>query len=409
MMNQDKERSERVKNALRDGNLDAVLCALPSNVLMLTGYFPVVGTSVAIFTREGEICLLAPEDERELAARSRADRLRTFKPGSLEELRNAYQAVQKPLEEALNFLRLSGKRIGYERGAYFQPASYAAMHFYGAGLIDLLEAAEASPVSADCMLARLRSVKTPFEIERIRAACRIAGRAFKTGKRHLQINCTEREVAAFFRTSLETLENADENIERAEGFVFCASGENSVKADAAYQRSRAKRLKENEFVLVHCNSHADGYWTDVTRTFLLDRADEKKRRISEAVFAARAAALSAIRPGVKAAEVDKAAREVIEERGYGEYFTHATGHEVGFSAINHDAIPRIHPASEDVLETGMTFNVEPAIYIEGIGGFRHCDMVAVTENGYEILTPFQTKKEELLISIEEMIVSSICI
>ncbi|HXG82508.1 MAG TPA: M24 family metallopeptidase [Pyrinomonadaceae bacterium] len=182
-----------------------------------------------------------------------------------------------------------------------------------------------------------------------------------------------------------------------------------MKTDAAYQRSRAKRLKENEFVLVHCNSHADGYWTDVTRTFLLDRADEKKRRISEAVFAARVAALSAIRPGVKAADVDKAAREVIEERGYGEYFTHATGHEVGFSAINHDAVPRIHPASEDVLETGMTFNVEPAIYIEGIGGFRHCDMVAVTENGYEILTPFQTKKEELLISIEEMIVSSICI
>jgi Xaa-Pro aminopeptidase len=70
MMNQDKARSERVKNALRDGDLDAVLCALPSNVLMLTGYFPVVGTSVAIFTGDGEICLLAPEDETELAARS---------------------------------------------------------------------------------------------------------------------------------------------------------------------------------------------------------------------------------------------------------------------------------------------------------------------------------------------------
>jgi len=84
MMNQDKERSERVKNALRDGNLDAVLCALPSNVLMLTGYFPVVGTSVAIFTRDGEICLLAPEDERELAEKSRARDVPTFKPGSLE-------------------------------------------------------------------------------------------------------------------------------------------------------------------------------------------------------------------------------------------------------------------------------------------------------------------------------------
>jgi Xaa-Pro dipeptidase len=93
--------------------------------------------------------------------------------------------------------------------------------------------------------------------------------------------------------------------------------------------------------------------------------------------------------------VDGAARAAIEERGFGEGFKHPTGHGVGFAAIDHNAIPRIHPQSGDRLEPGMVFNVEPAIYIEGLGGLRHCDMVAVTENGMELLTPFHATLAEL--------------
>lgn len=414
-MKPNKERTERIVNALAEENLDALVCALPSNVLMLTDYFPVVGTSAAIVTREGEIRLLAPEDEKPLAEKSRADEIKTFKPASLAETRSAIDVIKEPLFEAIGNFGLKGKRVGCERGAFFQPASYASMHFYAAQLFDLLETAGVSLVAADRMLERLRSVKTPFEIERIRAACCIARRAYEIGKKYLQPGLTEREIAALFRTPLETLENfgeeiAGREIERAEGFVFCAAGENSAKADAAYQRSRGEKLKENEFVLIHCNSHADGYWTDITRTYLLDREDDvKKRRIYKAIFAARAATLKAIRPGAKASEVDKAAREVLKEYGFGEYFTHAAGHEVGFSAINHDAAPRIHPASTDILETGMTFNIEPAVYIKGVGGARHCDMVAVSETGAEILTPFHTEFDEMFLSVEEMILSSLCI
>jgi Xaa-Pro aminopeptidase len=115
----------------------------------------------------------------------------------------------------------------------------------------------------------------------------------------------------------------------------------------------------------------------------------------EAVFAAREAALAAIRPGVRAAAVDRAARSELESYGFASEFKHPTGHGVGFAAIDHNALPRLHPRSEDRLEAGMVFNVEPAVYLDGIGGLRHCDMVLVTHTGIELLTPFQTSAEKL--------------
>jgi Xaa-Pro aminopeptidase len=86
---------------------------------------------------------------------------------------------------------------------------------------------------------------------------------------------------------------------------------------------------------------------------------------------------------------------VLTAHGYGEAFKHPTGHGVGFAAIDHDALPRLHPKSPDVLETGMVFNVEPGVYFEGYGGLRHCDMVAVTASGAEVLTPFAASMHDL--------------
>ena len=104
-----------------------------------------------------------------------------------------------------------------------------------------------------------------------------------------------------------------------------------------------------------------------------------------------------IRSGVEARSVDAAARGVLSERGFGKDFVHGLGHAVGFHAIDHNAPPRLHPASPDVLEIGMVFNIEPAVYIEGFGGMRHCDMVAVTKSGAEVLTPFQSDIEQMVV------------
>ena len=247
------------------------------------------------------------------------------------------------------------------------------------------------------MLRRLRASKTPGEVGRIRAACLVAGEAFRVGAGQLRAGLKETEAAAAFRTPLSTLGTGSRGIARGDGFAFCMSGPNSAEAHGAYARSRDRVLRPGDVALIHCNSHGDGYWTDITRTFSLGDPGPR-RTMYDAIFEARAAALDAIRPGVRASEVDRAARDVLRARGFGDQFKHATGHGVGFAAIDPHARPRIHPKSEDVLDVGMVFNVEPAIYLDGDCGLRHCDVVAVTEGGVEVLTPFQARIEELVVA-----------
>ena len=398
-MTRGAERIERIAAALQEANLDALICALPTNVLLLSGYWPVVGSALAIATRDGRVGVLAPEDERELAERGWAQETRTFQPGSLEHLTPLLEAVRDPLAELAHSLGVGDGRLGYEDGDLDEPASYASLNVYGAALVPLLQQAlpQATLAAAADLITRLRGALTADELEQVRAACAVAETAFEQGARGLRAGLRESEAAALFETPMSVEGLAREGVARAGGFVYCMSGPNSALAGAAYARTRSRALQHGDLVLLHCNSYIDGYWTDITRTYCLGAPNERQRELHAAIFAARAAALAAIRPGVRAAEADAAARGVLTERGFGAEFTHATGHGVGFSAINGNARPRLHPASHDVLEIGMVFNVEPAIYIKGYGGVRHCDVVTVGAHGAEVLTPFQADIEHLTI------------
>jgi Xaa-Pro aminopeptidase len=392
----DEQRVESIREALNQQRLDAVVCSLPTYVLLISGYWPVVGTALAVATRAGVVAVIAPEDERGLAERGWADHLRLFHPGSLDEITTAEKAVREPLGALLVALGLSRARLGYEGGPAYEPVSYASMHLYGPAMPELLRAvapqAELSPASD--LLERLASMKTASELKCVRAACRIVAGAFDYGAARLKPGLSETETAALFRGQLDA--DWDPNVTaRTGGFVFCMSGPNSATAYGAYARSRQRRLERGDLVLVHCNSYADGHWTDVTRTYCVGKPDKRQHAMYTAVAEARAAALAAISPGIGAAEVDHAARSVLRKRGFGDAFKHATGHGVGFAAINHDSRPRLHPKSNDVLEPGMLFNVEPAIYIEGYGGIRHCDVVTITDQGPEVLTPFQSEMQQL--------------
>ncbi len=396
----DSDRSARIQRSMQERSLDLLVCALPLNVLLLSGYWPVVGTSLAVASRDGSLRLLVPQDEEDLARRSGADQVLTYHPGSLDKITTPAEAVQGPLQDLLSKIRAAPDNVGFERGETSEPASYVAMHLYGETIRELLE--EILPTStltpADDLLDQMRMIKTAAEIRRIRTACEFAERAFREGKRQLRPGLSEVEAGALFRAPLSAALPDFPEVERADGFVFCMSGSNSALAAGAYARSRAKRIETGDFVLAHCNSYADGYWTDITRTYCMGAMHERQRAMVEAIFAARDAALRAIAPGVKAAGVDRAARDVLEIRGFGPQFKHSTGHGIGFSAISPNAAPRLHPKSEDTIETGMVFNVEPAIYIDGYGGIRHCDMMVITEKGAELLTPFHCSAEDLTIS-----------
>lgn len=395
----DPERVERIIAALRDEKVDAVLCALPQHVLLLSGYSPVIGNSFCLATSDGRRVLLVPEDEEELAKLGHAEAVHTYHPTSLDSLATLAQAVASPLNNILREAHLACARMGYELGPFTQPATYSAMNFFGGGIVSLLrETVPATALApADAMLASLAAVKTSREIECIRKSCEIAAQAFERGRAGLHIGLSEIEAAVLFRTPASVMGLQRSDTQRAGGFAWCMAGRNSAEARAAYARSRDTRLERHEFVLVHCNSAADGYWTDITRTYILGAPDERQLSLYDAVFSARAAALAAIRPGARAGDVDAAARQVLRSHGLDGAFPHSTGHGVGFGAISARDLPRIHPKSDDVLEEGMVFNVEPAVYFDGYGGLRHCDMVAVTATGVEVLTPFQGTKEELIL------------
>jgi Xaa-Pro aminopeptidase len=398
-LSQDHERVRRVQKALADSSFYALICSLPKHVLLLTGYWPVVGTSIAVVAKDGPTYLIVPEDEEQLARKGHADQVLTFRPASLDKLTNAAEEVREALRAVLEGIHLPAGPIGADIGSHVEPASYAATHFYGSSVQKLVRelAPDCHLHDAEDLLANLRAFLTAPELERVRLACDLAGDAYGAGTLDLRTGMTEMQAADSFRSALNTISTRHHDIERKDGFFFCMSGANSALADAAYARNRERLLQNGDSVMMHCNSYVDGFWTDITRTYVTGPPNRKQEAIYAAIFKARESALSIIRPGVAAAEVDRAAREVLAKHGFAKEFTHQTGHGVGFDAISHNSRPRLHPKSPDVFEEGMVFNVEPAIYLEGYGGIRHCDVVVVTQKGAEILTPFQSRIEDLVL------------
>ncbi len=386
-----RERIARIQDALKSVDLDAIICTLPSNVLMISGYWPVIGSGMAIATREGEVAVLAPDDELQFAEHGWATRIDTFNPGGLDTITTPALAASDPLRKLVHDLKIHCARIGYEYGEASEPASYAGMHVYEQAIVDMLRhaAPSAALAPANQIIDRLSMIKTPAEVDRIRLSCQIASEAYTHGATQLSDCRFEAELAAVFRAGFSIFGMSRSNVVRADGLTWCMSGPNSAKACAAFAHTGNRQIERGDLVLVHSNSYADGYWTDITRTFTIGAPTEQQSKLFEVIAQARNAAFTAIRSGARAADVDTAARELIRQHGFGDNFPHSLGHGIGLAAISANARPRIHPMSDEVLETGMTFNIEPAIYIHGYGGARHCDMVAVTEHGMELLTDFQ--------------------
>lgn len=384
----DLQRRAMIVDAIQASNLEALVCFASTGVLLLTGYWPVMGASLALVTREGEVSAIVPEDELELALATSDANLTAYQPHSLDRLTSASEALAGPLKQMAEKLHFSGGEIGADLRDDLQAMSYQSTNHFRASILPLLHAAfpHIAVVSADALLNRLKSIKTPMELDRLRHASRLTSGTFAEAARVIAAGRREDEVAADIEGIFSCM--ANDGFERGRGYFFCMSGVNSAKAAGAYARTRRRVIEDRDLAMIHANTVGDGFWTDITRTFVAGEQSEQQQKMREAIMEARSAALKAISPGAHASTVDAAARGVLEKHGFGAEFKHPTGHGVGFAAANPNALPRIHPKSPDVLEAGMTFNIEPAIYIDGVGGMRHCDVVACTGSGAEVLTNF---------------------
>ena len=144
-------------------------------------------------------------------------------------------------------------------------------------------------------------------------------------------------------------------------------------------------LQPGDNVLFDIGKNLDGYYSDMTRTVCYKSATDLQRKIYDLVLEANMAAIAAVKPGVRACDVDAAARNVIAKAGYGEYFTHRTGHNIG---IEVHEWPDISSTNEMPLVPGMCFSIEPGIYLPDSVGVRIEDLVIVTENGCEVLNHY---------------------
>jgi Xaa-Pro aminopeptidase len=151
-----------------------------------------------------------------------------------------------------------------------------------------------------------------------------------------------------------------------------------------HARPTGKKIERGDFVIIDWCGESNGYFSDMTRTLLLEGPVlSQKKRMYNIVNVARKAAISAVQNRVGARVIDRAARDVIDESGYGEYFGHGTGHGVGLDV--HEA-PRISKSSAERIYNGMVFTIEPGIYIPDIGGVRIEDMVALNRGKVSVLT-----------------------
>jgi Xaa-Pro dipeptidase len=365
--------------------VDYLLTISPDNIRMLTGYWPVTGTSALLFGAAKSV-LVIPKDEERLAESAAVDEIRPYIAGTLSGL-------EAPPERIVGELRSLGQTfkpgvIGIDADEKSVPATYVARWLIRIAP-ETIECCFPGSQVLDCakLYSNQRSILTNSDLETLRKAVHSARVGFDNVFNLLESTAGISEVDLASRLSV-FLSAPSQDRARAGGQFFCMSGPNSARASAAFQESGNRQISSGEVLLVHCNSYIDGLWTDITRTYFTGPKTPRFQDLFDALLQARDAALAEIRPGAPARIIDTAARDSLKRQDLAAFFTHGLGHGVGFSAINHLAPPVIHPQSNDILEAGMVFNVEPAVYFPGEFGIRHCDMAVITQNGVELLTPF---------------------
>jgi Xaa-Pro aminopeptidase len=225
----------------------------------------------------------------------------------------------------------------------------------------------------------LREIKSPAELDLMRQAAKLGSEVMEEVISLVKPGVRELDLAA----------EADYRMRRkgASGPSFETIVASGPRSALPHARPTEKCLQKNELVVLDLGAILRHYCSDLTRTVYVGRAPTRVRRWYQAVLDAKHAALQALRAGQTAGRVDRAARQVLEQGGLGRYFTHSTGHGLGIEV--HES-PRLGRGQEQEIRVGNVVTLEPGVYVEGVGGIRIEDDVAVHASGTEVLTSAPT-------------------
>lgn len=336
----------RIREALAEHGAEALLVTYPANVRYLSGF-------------------RAPEDGRVLVTFEDAVLITDgrYTAQATEESRVPVEIFETSWLRHLKG-RLEGRRLAFEA----EGLTYARFR-------ELEEELGATPHPTEGLVAELRLVKTPGEIELLRQAARATDEAFEHILGFIRAGRREIEVALELERLLRTAGTEGAGFE-----IIVASGARSAMPHGT---ASTKPIEGGDLVTLDFGARVEGYHADMTRTLAVGRLSDAHTELYEAVRRAQAAALGALAPGKTGREVDAAARGSLEADGLGEFFSHSLGHGVGLEI--HEG-PRLSKASEQRLEPGMCVTIEPGAYRPGDAGVRIEDLAVVSETGFELLS-----------------------
>jgi Xaa-Pro aminopeptidase len=279
-------------------------------------------------------------------------------------------------KKAADTAKLNGKQVGVE------PRQLRFLEFQ----LLTTTAPKAIYTSAEKTLANLRMYKDEVELAAMRSAVHIAQQALISTLPLVRVGVTELELASELTLQLFRA-GCDPEVPFS---PIVSGGPNSANPHAT---PSSRKLEYGDLLVIDWGASSQGYMSDITRTFAIGPIDPVFEKIGNIVLQANEAGQQAVRPGISMDAVDHATRRVIESAGYGVYFTHRTGHGLGMEP--HE-MPYIRAGNQQILEPGMTFTIEPGIYLPGKNGVRIEDDVVVTTTGIECLTTLPREVRQLL-------------
>ncbi len=354
-------RQSRLAMALQAANLEAMVLNAGPSLTYLTGLHvhlserPVVG----LFTPDLSPVIILPELESGKLSNLPYP-VQSFAYG---EDPGTWQAIFK---EGIQAAQCAGGQVGIE------PRRMRVLE------MGYLEGAGSSIkfLPGEACMAELRMQKDEAELANMQTAVNVAQNALEAILPEIKPGMTEREFAAQITVGL-LREGSDSQMPFS---PIVASGLNSANPHAIPSDCQ---LERGDLLIIDWGANIGGYFSDLTRTFAIGEPQPEMKRIAQIVLEANEAARRIAGPGVAAEDVDRAARQVIEQAGYGEFFIHRTGHGLGMEV--HEE-PYVRAGNAFPMTPGMTFTIEPGIYLPGRGGVRIEDDVVITELGLRSLS-----------------------
>jgi Xaa-Pro dipeptidase len=227
------------------------------------------------------------------------------------------------------------------------------------------------------ILQRMRVKKTSEEIVRMKHAIHLIEEVLRQGLTRVQVGVTEIELVSELEYLMKKIGADGPSFE-----TMVLSGPNTALPHGS---AGQRKIQNGDLLMFDMGVFANGYASDITRTFAIGDISKELSNIYNTVLSANLQGIQSIRPGITLASIDNAARNVVNLAGYGPQFMHRLGHGLGMDVHEY---PSVHGNNMDLVQAGMVFTIEPGIYVSGLGGVRIEDDIVVTEDGVEVLTSF---------------------